>query len=483
MQHNVRFRRGREYESLNNNPASNLLGHGISTTYGDFDSDERDGFAYAKGNLHGNDYGHRRNRHLISRIVLGTLTAGLLFSLFGTSSSKSANLHNPSYGTAATVVQGNGYMSSTSKTKSSSKSKNTDSVPPSNPELEDQRPPHHPVVQPRRFQQTVIAKPVPLPKAGDPHEKPEHVSGFLIYGNKNNAYMSTSSSSKNKNTSTEPLPPPPPLMQSSKNKKSSSSSLQAITDGVVPPPPPPLQSTKKTSKTEITPLPPPLQSNRKKSSSTTKSETTEVSPPPPPPLQSTKKVADEPLLAAADSNLETAVVYYYSDGDTDTSHLPDTLYDASGYKVSYEELAGKKLIVEHLPPEEEVAVENDVPANTTTVTHNSTHAIFSFPTHQRNTIHINPSDWENIPQAQDQLIIISTVATMALLVGALSARRLRSRHFLSSCIENESLEDELAYDTAYTTTGGHGGGGYDTFTSTGSSGGLPWRGDLEKFDV
>lgn len=72
---------------------------------------------------------------------------------------------------------------------------------------------------------------------------------------------------------------------------------------------------------------------------------------------------------------------------------------------------------------------------------------------------------------------------MALLVGALSARRLRSRHFLSSCIENESLEDELAYDTAYTTTGGHGGGGYDTFTSTGSSGGLPWRGDLEKFDV
>ena len=33
---------------------------------------------------------------------------------------------------------------------------------------------------------------------------------------------------------------------------------------------------------------------------------------------------------------------------------------------------------------------------------------------------------------------------MALLVGALSARRLRSRHFLASCIENESLEDELA---------------------------------------
>jgi hypothetical protein len=74
-------------------------------------------------------------------------------------------------------------------------------------------------------------------------------------------------------------------------------------------------------------------------------------------------------------------------------------------------------------------------------------------------------------QAQDQMIIISTVATMALLVGALSARRMRSRQFLASCIENESLEDEIAYDTAYTTNG------YDTF------GGGPWKGDLEKFDV
>ena len=75
-------------------------------------------------------------------------------------------------------------------------------------------------------------------------------------------------------------------------------------------------------------------------------------------------------------------------------------------------------------------------------------------------------------QAQDQMIIVSTVATMALLVGALSARRLRSRQFLASCIENESLEDEVAYDTAYTTNG------YDTFV-----GGGPWKGDLEKFDV
>ena len=88
---------------------------------------------------------------------------------------------------------------------------------------------------------------------------------------------------------------------------------------------------------------------------------------------------------------------------------------------------------------------------------------------------------------------------MALLVGALSAKRLRSRqNFLNWCIENESLEDELAYDAAYTTTstvdgGGAAsgfystGGGYDTFGGGGGGerygGDLRWRGDLEKFDV
>ncbi|KAL3909063.1 MAG: hypothetical protein SGARI_002781 [Bacillariaceae sp.] len=58
--------------------------------------------------------------------------------------------------------------------------------------------------------------------------------------------------------------------------------------------------------------------------------------------------------------------------------------------------------------------------------------------------------------SQDQTIIVATVAVMALLVGALSARRLRSKSFLASCIENETLEDDLAYDSAYTTTGASG---------------------------
>ncbi len=79
--------------------------------------------------------------------------------------------------------------------------------------------------------------------------------------------------------------------------------------------------------------------------------------------------------------------------------------------------------------------------------------------------------------AQDQSIIVSTVAVMALLVGALSARRMRNRSVLSSCIENESLEDDVAYDAAYSTTLPQTeGSSYNTF-------GGGWKGDLEKFDV
>ena len=83
-----------------------------------------------------------------------------------------------------------------------------------------------------------------------------------------------------------------------------------------------------------------------------------------------------------------------------------------------------------------------------------------------------PQEWGE-STSQDQSVIICTVAVMALLVGAFSARRLRSRAFLSSCIENESLEDDVAYDTAYTTTAGE--HSYHTFGG--------WKGDLEKFDV
>lgn len=66
---------------------------------------------------------------------------------------------------------------------------------------------------------------------------------------------------------------------------------------------------------------------------------------------------------------------------------------------------------------------------------------------------------------------------MALVFGAVSARKLvKKRRFLAGFFENDdSFEDELAYDIA-TTVSSSDGGMYGSFAS-------PWIGDLEKFDV
>eukprot|EP00522_Entomoneis_paludosa_P009044 CAMPEP_0172454968 /NCGR_PEP_ID=MMETSP1065-20121228/11798_1 /TAXON_ID=265537 /ORGANISM="Amphiprora paludosa, Strain CCMP125" /LENGTH=519 /DNA_ID=CAMNT_0013207391 /DNA_START=188 /DNA_END=1747 /DNA_ORIENTATION=- len=66
-------------------------------------------------------------------------------------------------------------------------------------------------------------------------------------------------------------------------------------------------------------------------------------------------------------------------------------------------------------------------------------------------------------------VIVATVAVMALLVGAVSARKLRGAGALANCIENERLDHVAAYDTATENNTA-----YSTFH---------WKGDLEKFDV
>lgn len=131
-------------------------------------------------------------------------------------------------------------------------------------------------------------------------------------------------------------------------------------------------------------------------------------------------------------------IYYYDSSQVGTGDLviPTTVYSADGTAVDIEALRATNAEIYIEPPPPRAARQLNIE-----------------------------------PPAQDQYIIIATVAVMALLVGALSARRLRAKNLLSSCIENESLEDELAYDTAYTTSAGK----YDTFG--------PWKGDLEKFDV
>jgi len=201
------------------------------------------------------------------------------------------------------------------------------------------------------------------------------------------------------------------------------------------------------------------------------------------------------MMASTEKKVEpeSPTVYYYepqtSTGGTNPGQpvVPDIVYDEQGTPIKLADLAevAEEIFMEHpdvpSPARKigEETIEEESSSNTQRDTESKSYA---FPG--------DSGTWDDSVQAQDQLIIVSTVATMALLVGALSARRMRSRQFLSSCIENESLEDEVAYDAAYTTTSESryrdGGGsvyshGYDTFGPTAES--LRWRGDLEKFDV
>jgi hypothetical protein len=209
---------------------------------------------------------------------------------------------------------------------------------------------------------------------------------------------------------------------------------------------------------------------------------TEQLPPPPPPLQASKsnvsvrhrpapraaltaQSAPEVILEdAPPQNLSGSTeqqipppqqVYYYDPNQAVTQGnelmLPSTVYDSAGNPVSIQALQGAQIYLEPPLTLEEVqaqAVQAAAPLQ----------------------MSVSSKDFSG-SSLQDQSIIVATVAVMALLVGALSARRMRSRSFLSSCIENEQLEDEVAYDTAYTTTDAS----YNTFGG--------WKGDLEKFDV
>ena len=162
--------------------------------------------------------------------------------------------------------------------------------------------------------------------------------------------------------------------------------------------------------------------------------------------------------------------------------LPKRVFDEHGREV---DMAGKDALLVKPPPPPHHGPPKPHKHDTPIGAQNTERAASSNQRAYQATV----SALQQSTQTHDQMIIISTVATMALLVGALSARRLRSRQFLSFCIENESLEDELAYDAAFTTQSTVGasslyvGGGYDTFASGKYGGDLRWRGDLEKFDV
>jgi len=186
-------------------------------------------------------------------------------------------------------------------------------------------------------------------------------------------------------------------------------------------------------------------------------------------------------------------IYFYDPNHTkmsqngDILQMPALVYDINGKATPLEELRHQAPIFVQAPgrgSSSSDAINSDAAGVTGA---DSGQLLVSSPS--RGASLVSPSTKEasmQIPQswgastAQDQTIIVATVAVMALLVGALSARRLRSKSFLSSCIENETLEDDLAYDDAYTTTAAASGAmgadsSYNTFGG--------WKGDLEKFDV
>jgi len=189
---------------------------------------------------------------------------------------------------------------------------------------------------------------------------------------------------------------------------------------------------------------------------------------------SSSSVVDTPMQTAttpqeepSQQKQEAQVLFYKPSEMKSTAGeipVPTKVYDENGQEV---DVAGKEaLVVPPPPPPKDLKKPKQV--NVEASSDNQTRQTKSTTNTQQQT------------QQQDQLIIISTVATMALFVGAISARRLRSKQFLSFCIEND-VEDELAYDAAFTTKVKL-GGGYDTFAGK-YGGDLRWRGDLEKFDV
>jgi hypothetical protein len=183
-------------------------------------------------------------------------------------------------------------------------------------------------------------------------------------------------------------------------------------------------------------------------------------------------------------------IYYYDPMDAalsqngDIMRLPQVVYDANGKAVSLSQL-------QHVP----IYVQPPLLGETLGSSSKSSSLVSSASENDSSVVQLDNTMAEEAPArgavkipkwgdstSQDQTVIVATVAVMALLVGALSARRLRSKSFLASCIENETLEDDLAYDSAYTTTttaaAGAGGAVDSSYHTFGG-----WRGDLEKFDV
>jgi hypothetical protein len=194
-------------------------------------------------------------------------------------------------------------------------------------------------------------------------------------------------------------------------------------------------------------------------------------------------------------NMHHVQYYFYDPKGTKKDqhghmHLPQFVYDTYGRVVSLKSLtkaaAVPVLMQEPIDqPLRTMIHQNATTLNATQYNYTHTHPPVVESRQKRKMslpkqfYNFSKTNGESAATDDDSSMIICTVGVMALFVGALSARRLRhQRSILSVCIENETLEDDAAYDTAYTTTtnpnafGSH----YNTFAQG-------WKGDLEKFDV
>mmetsp|Transcript_15966 Transcript_15966/g.24849 ORF Transcript_15966/g.24849 Transcript_15966/m.24849 type:complete len:550 (+) Transcript_15966:260-1909(+) len=183
---------------------------------------------------------------------------------------------------------------------------------------------------------------------------------------------------------------------------------------------------------------------------------------------SPKKTLSVPALLGSTQNgaqaQEPEVYYYDAGGLVGTSYrnapeltLPDEVYTASGQKLKLSDVhdGGKTEVFLEMNPKtvlgKSLTELNSIQKSMSSSGGSATSSLFV--SSAANTA------GNAAQQSQDQMIVFLTVATMAIMVGMLSARRLRSRKFLEQCMTpdlEDDLDDVVRYDKKYDGSSGVG---------------------------
>eukprot|EP00573_Skeletonema_grethae_P007729 CAMPEP_0201693950 /NCGR_PEP_ID=MMETSP0578-20130828/6376_1 /ASSEMBLY_ACC=CAM_ASM_000663 /TAXON_ID=267565 /ORGANISM="Skeletonema grethea, Strain CCMP 1804" /LENGTH=518 /DNA_ID=CAMNT_0048179559 /DNA_START=202 /DNA_END=1758 /DNA_ORIENTATION=- len=181
------------------------------------------------------------------------------------------------------------------------------------------------------------------------------------------------------------------------------------------------------------------------------------------PSSSTKKTLSVPALGSTQNggqDQEPEVYYYDAGGLVGTAYrntpeltLPDEVYTASGQKLKLSDVhdGGKAEVFLEMNPKtvlgKSLTELNSIPKSMSSSSGGgATSSLFVSRTAASTTA------GNAAQQSQDQMIVFLTVATMAIMVGMLSARRLRSRKFLEQCMTpdlEDDLDDVVRYDKKF----------------------------------